>query len=94
MVRHTGEDLIDEKRVTVASMLALQSPGVHGSKLDTPESDSLVTDSDTSLSKKVFYITVAQIESIVEPDGIADDIGWEPVTFVDIHGPILARSIS
>ena len=35
---------------------------------------------------------MTQIESIVEPDCITDDIGREPVTFVGIHGPILANS--
>ena len=32
---------------------------------------------------------VAQIEAIVEPDCVRDDIWWESVTFVRIHWPIL-----
>ncbi len=37
---------------------------------------------------------MAEVESIVEPDGITDDIGWEPVAFIDSHQPILSISAS
>jgi len=33
---------------------------------------------------------MAQVESIVEPDCIADDIGWKPVAFICIHRQILS----
>jgi hypothetical protein len=33
---------------------------------------------------------VAQVEPIVEPNGVADDIGWESMALVGIHSPILA----
>ena len=33
---------------------------------------------------------MAQIESIVEPDCIGDDVGWESVALVCIHAPILS----
>ena len=31
-----------------------------------------------------------KIESVVEPNGVTDDIEWESVSFVYIHGPILS----
>ena len=37
---------------------------------------------------------VAEIEAIVEPDGVADDIWWESMAFVSIHSPILSISAS
>ena len=41
----------------------------------------------------IYYgITVAEIESVVEPDGVAGDVGWESVTFVGVHPPNLAIS--
>ena len=83
------EDFIDEERVTGASMLALQSSCEHGSKLDAPESYGFVADNDTAFGKKIFNITVAQVESILEPDGITDDIGRETVTLVSIHHRII-----
>ena len=46
-------------------------------------------DGNASLGQKVFDISVAQIESIVEPDCIADDVRWKSVAFVGIHHQII-----
>ena len=32
---------------------------------------------------------MSKANAIVEPDGVADDIGWESVSFVVAHEPIL-----
>ena len=37
-------------------------------------------------------ISMAEIESIVEPDGVADDIGRESVSFICVHPPSLPIS--
>jgi hypothetical protein len=37
---------------------------------------------------------MAEIEAVVEPDGVGDDIGRESVAFVDVHTPILPISAS
>lgn len=59
------------------------------SELDTPETDRFATDGDAAFGQKVLYIPVAQVEAIVEPDRVGDDIGRESVTFIGIHPPIL-----
>ena len=61
-------------------------------KFDTPQSDGLMADGDASLSQKVFNITMAEIESVVEPKCVADDLRWEPMALVSIHAPILSIS--
>ena len=76
MVRHTGEDLIDEEGVAVASVLSLQSSSVYSHEFYTPQANRLAADGDAPFSKKVFYITVAQIEAVVKPDRVRNDIGW------------------
>ena len=38
------------------------------------------------------YIAVTQVEAIVEPDGIGNDIWRESVALVGIHWPILSES--
>ena len=83
------EDFIDAEGIAVAMILSLQSPGEPGTELDTPEPNGFVGDCDASLSKQIFDITVAEVESAVKPDCIADDLRWEPVTFVDIHSGII-----
>ena len=54
MVRDTGEDLIDEECVAVATVLTLQSSSVYRSEFDAPEPDTLVADCDSTFGKKIF----------------------------------------
>ena len=35
---------------------------------------------------------MAEIETIVQPDSVTDNLGWESVTFISIHSPILTIS--
>ena len=35
---------------------------------------------------------MTQIEAIVEPDGVTNDVRWESVAFVCVHEPILPIS--
>ena len=72
-------------------MATLQAPGVDGPKLDTPEANRFMADNNATLSQNIFDIPVAEAESEVEPDDVADDIGWETVAFINVHMPILAE---
>ena len=58
----------------------------------TPEADRLSGNSDASLGQQVFDIAVTQIEAIVEPDGVGDDVRWKSVPLVSIHGPSVSIS--
>jgi hypothetical protein len=51
-------------------------------------------DGDASFGEKVFYISMSEIESVVEPNCVADDVRREPVAFICIHWPILAVTAS
>jgi hypothetical protein len=86
------EDFIDVEGVAVSTMSSFQSPGIFGTKLDTPQTDGFIADGDTPLGKEIFDIAMAEIESIVQPDCVADDIGRESVTLVGIRRPILPIS--
>ena len=72
-------------------MPSLQSTGIDGTEFDAPKSDRFVADSDAMFSEEIFYIAVAEIESIVEPVGIGNDIRRKSMTFVCIHEPILSK---
>jgi hypothetical protein len=82
------EHFIDIERVAIGLMFSFQSSSVQAAELNAPEPDRFPSDDDASFSQKVFDISMAQIESIVEPDGVADDIGRESVAFVGIHHQI------
>jgi hypothetical protein len=90
LARHTGEDFIDVEGVTVASVLSFESACINGTEFDAPKTDRFAADGDVSLGQEIFNISVAEVESVVEPDGIGDDVGWESVSLVCIHPSILS----
>ena len=89
MVRHTGEDFINVEGITIAGMPPLQLPSVQRAKFDTPKAYSFTADGYPAFSEQIFDVTVTQVEAIVEPDGIGNDIWRESAAFVGIHPPIL-----
>ena len=72
---YLDEDFVDVKDIAVASMLSFQAASVDGAEFDAPQTDSFTADGDASLGKQIFDITVAEIEAIVEPDSVRNDIG-------------------
>ncbi len=79
---------------TVVLALLSASAGINGTELDTPEAGRFPGNNDAPLGEEVFDIPMAQIESVVEPDCAADDVGWESVALICIYGPILSISAS
>jgi hypothetical protein len=86
------EDLIDEESVAVASVFSFQSARINGSEFDTPKSDCFSTDGDVSFGEEVFDISMAEVEAIIEPDGVGNDVRWESVALVCVHPSILSIS--
>jgi hypothetical protein len=63
-------------------MSSFQAPGVQIAKLDTPEANRLSANSDASFSEQIFNIAMAQVEAIVEPGSIRNDIRRESVALI------------
>ena len=84
------KDFVNVESINVAAVLALQSTGINGSELDAPETDRFSGYSDASLSEEILYITVTEAESIVEPNGVTNNIWRKSVAFICIHPPILS----
>jgi hypothetical protein len=60
-----------------------------GSIID-PESNSFVADGNVALRQQVFDISNAEIESVIEPNGVLNDRWREPMSFVDVlHADML-----
>jgi len=49
-------------------------------EFDRPAAHGLVADADPALSQQVFDVAEAQGEAELEPDGVADHVGWKAVT--------------
>jgi hypothetical protein len=78
------------KSASVTSVRLIQTLREAGAELDTPQANRFAADSDASLGKKILDISVTQIEAIVEPDCVGNDVGRESVTLVSIHHLILS----
>ena len=73
------KDLIYEESIAIASVLAFQAACINGAELDTPETDCFSADGDASFSEEIFDIPMAEIEAVVQPDSVGNDIRRESV---------------
>ena len=76
------EDLVQVPRVSQASLSALESTGVFRPEFDAPKSDRFIGNRDAALSQQILNISKAHAESVVEPDGVADDFGRKSISVV------------
>ena len=65
-----NKDFVDEEGIAIALVLSFESSSVYGTELNAPETDRFAADDDASFSEKIFNISVAQVEAVVEPDSV------------------------
>jgi len=56
-----------------------ESPRVREAECLAPVPNGFVRDGDTAVREEVLDVAEAQSEAVVEPNGVADDGGWESV---------------
>ena len=78
------EDFIHVPLVARSGSPASQPVGKTRRELLAPASHRLVGDGDTALSQDQLDIAQAEAEYVVQPDRVADDLGWEPMAVVGI----------
>jgi hypothetical protein len=83
------EYLIYIERITVALVFSTEPSGEFGSEFRAPKPDAFIAYSDAPLGEQILNISVTEIESVVEPNGVADDFGRESVAFVSVHPQII-----
>ena len=91
-----NEDLIDEESIPVSLVPPSKSFGVFGSKLDAPQSNRFAADRDSAFGHKIFDITNTQIEAVIKPDCVLNDLRRETVAFIYrcrlIHSAIVVQT--
>lgn len=87
------EHFIDIECIAITTVLSLQSSGIARPELDAPQSDCFAADSNTSLGGKIFNIAMAEVEAILEPDCVRNDIWREAMPFVGVHRLILTSLV-
>ena len=73
------EDIVHEDRVSIASVTMPQPMGITGSELVAPEADRLMGDENAAPVQDILDVTVTQVEAVVEPDRMLDDLWRKPV---------------
>jgi len=53
------EELIDVERIAIPTVSLFESTSVSSAKLDTPESDGFVADTNASFGEQILNITIA-----------------------------------
>ena len=85
------EHFVHVPDVAESALSSPQSAGIRWSKLSAPRSNGFAGYGDATLSEQVPGIAKAQREPMVQPDGMADDLGWKTVASIQgFHEPIVA----
>ena len=85
------EHFVHVPDVAESTLSSPQSAGIRWSKLPAPGSNGFVGYGDAPLSEKVLDIAKTRSEPMVQPDGVADDLGWKAVALIQgFHRSIVA----
>ena len=76
------EQFVQVPRVAQASLPAPQRARIRRPERATPLANRLVGHDDAPLGEEIFGVAEAQTEPVVEPDGVADDLGWKSIAVV------------
>ncbi len=88
---NSDEHFIHLPDVAESTLSSPQSTSIGWSKLPAPGSNGLVGYGYATLREKIFDIAKAQSEPMVQPDGMADDLGWKAVASIQgFHRSIVA----
>jgi hypothetical protein len=79
---YSNEDFVQVPIITKAALTPLQFSGIVRNELLTPQSNRFVRDDDSPFGEKILEISEAQAETMVNPDGIADDFWRETMTVI------------
>ena len=74
------EELVQVPRIAEATFSPLEPASVFGAELPTPLADRLIGDGDSAFRQEVLDVPEAQAEAVVEPDGVANDLGRLPAS--------------
>jgi hypothetical protein len=77
-----NEDFVQVPNISEAALTPLQFSGIVRTELLTPESNRFIRDDDSAFGQKILNISEAQAETMVNPDGIANDFWSETMTVI------------
>jgi hypothetical protein len=78
------KDLIEVPLVARSGTSAAQLVGIRPPEHPAPIPHRLIRQNDTAFGHQLFDVSVTQAEAEIQPDTVADDLGWEPMALVGI----------
>ena len=78
----------------VCTRTLVKTLGIVGSEFPAPLPDGFVRNNDSTFCQKIFNITEAQAEAMIDPYGVADDVRREAVSVVTGLGAVHEMSLS
>ena len=90
----SDEEFVQIPGITEASLFLLKTSGIVGSEFPAPLADGLVRNNYPAFGQKIFNITEAQTEAMIDPYGVADDFRRETVSVVTGSGALHEMSLS
>jgi hypothetical protein len=90
----SDEEFVQIPGITEASLFLLKTSGIVGSEFPAPTADGFVRNNDSAFGQKIFHITEAQTEAMIDPYGVADDFRRETVSVVTGWGALHEMSLS
>ena len=82
MAVDANEDFVQVPNIAEAALAPFQFSGIVRTELLTPESNRFIRDDDSAFGEKVLDVTEDQAETMVNPDGLADDFWRETITVI------------
>lgn len=75
----SNEDFVQVPAVAEAALMALQTTGIARTELRlTPDSNPFIRHGDSAFGEKILDISETQTETMIDPDGIADNPWRDP----------------
>ena len=90
----SDEEFVQIPGITEASLFTLKTSGIVGAEFPAPLSDGFIRHNDSAFGQKIFNITEAQTEAMIDPYGVADDFRRETVSVVTGWGALHEMSLS
>ena len=90
----SDEEFVQIPGVTEAALFPLKTSGIVGSEFPAPLPDSFIRNNDSAFGQKIFNITEAQTEAMIDPYGVADNLRRETMSVVSGSGAVLEKSLS
>src|SRR5215472_6309149 len=90
----SDEEFVQKPGVTETTLLLLKTPNILGSEFPAPSPDGFVRNHDPAFSQKIFHISEAQTEAMIDPYCVTDDFRRKTVSMITRSEAVHKMSLS